>query len=303
MGRILVVDDEAAIQGLLCEYLGSLDHEVRGAHDGVEALEHLGREAFDLVISDINMPRMKGFELLRAVREKYPNTKRALITAYNVEDYLMLALEHDVGNIIAKTTPFCFDELERVVRDLLTGNFFGLEHHLERKAVIQSERVTAPNQIDKLGLRIAQETGTKPLYNKIRLSVVELATNALFYGARGADGARKESWDKNFVLPDKDAIVVSWGRDQNRFGISIADPYGRLEKKTVLYWLARQATHDAAGLPLGVFDSHGRGLFITRSNVDRLLINIETNRRTEIVALLYTDQAPKGSKPLYINEI
>ncbi len=303
MGRILVVDDESAISDLLGEFLGSLGHEVECARDGVEALEVLNRARFDLVISDIHMPRMKGFELLKIVHDQYPNVKRALITAYDIEDYLALALEYDIGNIIAKTTPFCFDEVKRVVNSLLTEDIFGLEAHLDPATQIQREKIVSPDQIDPLALKVALQAGNQVLTNRIRLTVVELVTNALFYGARKADGEQKELWEKSFVVADDEAVEVCWGSDPNRFGVLIADPFGRLTKRTVLYWLARQTTQDEAGLPVGVFDSHGRGLFITRANVDRLLINVASGRRTEIIAIMHTGRMPKGSKPLYINEI
>lgn len=303
MSRILVVDDESAISDLLSEFIATLGHEVESAGDGIEALEALDRSRFDLVISDIQMPRMKGFELLKIVRERHPAVKRALITAYDIDDYLSLALEYDIGNIIAKTTPFCFDEVERVVTSLLTENIFGLASHLDAGAQVHSEKIVSPAQIDPLAFRIASQAETKSLTNRIRLTIVEIVTNALFYGARKADGDQKELWEKNFEVAECDAVEVCWGSDANRFGILIADPFGKLTKNTVLYWLARHTTHGESGLPMGVFDSHGRGLFITRANVDRLIVNIASGRRTEIVAIMHTGPSPKGSKPLYINEI
>ncbi len=85
--RILAVDDEEAIRVMLQQFLTTLGYEVDTAQDGVEALDMLEKSAYDLVLSDINMPRMKGFELLQKVREKHPGVKRAHITAYDVNDY------------------------------------------------------------------------------------------------------------------------------------------------------------------------------------------------------------------------
>lgn len=67
--RVLVVDDEAGMREvvrLALEYLGA---EAVEARDGLEALEILGQEKFDLVISDLRMPRMDGNELYRTVLE------------------------------------------------------------------------------------------------------------------------------------------------------------------------------------------------------------------------------------------
>ncbi len=107
---ILVVDDEPEIRSLIADFLEDDEgYTVLTAEDGVDALENvLPHNTVNLVLSDINMPRMKGFELLNEVRESYPDIKRVLITAYNVEDYFELAMQHDVGNIFVKTTPFNF---------------------------------------------------------------------------------------------------------------------------------------------------------------------------------------------------
>ncbi len=50
-------------------------------------------------------------------------------------------------------------------------------------------------------------------------------------------------------------------------------------------------------------DSHGRGLFIARKYIDRLIVNIDQKRKTEIIIINYFENTYKGFKPLYINEI
>lgn len=86
----------------------SESYNVLEAENGKEALEILKNNKTDLVISDINMPEMKGFDLLKEIKERFPLIKRVLITAYNVEDYLNLALKYDIGNIFVKTAPLIF---------------------------------------------------------------------------------------------------------------------------------------------------------------------------------------------------
>jgi CheY-like chemotaxis protein len=71
--RILVVDDEPSIREAARMILESEDYEVLTAADGVEALHSLSRSLPDLIISDLNMPRMSGFEFLAVVRERFPN--------------------------------------------------------------------------------------------------------------------------------------------------------------------------------------------------------------------------------------
>lgn len=73
--RILVVDDEADIAGILGALLRRAGHEVRAAGDGLEALEMIGREPPDLVLLDVRMPRLDGLETLRRLRHA-PGTAR-----------------------------------------------------------------------------------------------------------------------------------------------------------------------------------------------------------------------------------
>jgi CheY-like chemotaxis protein len=71
--RILVVDDEPAIREAVREILESQGYEVLTAADGLDGLHALSKALPDLIISDLNMPRMSGFEFLSIVRERFPH--------------------------------------------------------------------------------------------------------------------------------------------------------------------------------------------------------------------------------------
>jgi CheY-like chemotaxis protein len=71
--RILVVDDEPSTRDAAREVLESQGYEVLTAADGVDGLQALSKSLPDLVISDLNMPRMSGFEFLAVVRERFPH--------------------------------------------------------------------------------------------------------------------------------------------------------------------------------------------------------------------------------------
>ena len=72
--RILVVDDDESTRECLAALLSSHGYEVSTAEDGFDALLQLTREPPDVVISDLNMPGMSGFELLPVVRRTFPHT-------------------------------------------------------------------------------------------------------------------------------------------------------------------------------------------------------------------------------------
>jgi CheY-like chemotaxis protein len=70
--RLLIVDDEPTTRTLLSHIFEGLGHSVRTAEDGFDALEEMRKETPDILLSDLNMPRMSGFELLSVVRRKLP---------------------------------------------------------------------------------------------------------------------------------------------------------------------------------------------------------------------------------------
>ena len=301
---ILVVDDDVEIRELISDYLA--DHEgykVITAENGRNALELLEQKKIDLVLSDINMPGMKGFDLLKEIKEKYPKIKRVLITAYNVEDYLELAMKHDIGNIFVKTTPFNFQELSAILSRLLRNDIFGLQNYFSGTTELVLYKIHDSKTLEKDAEKIVKIIGDTDRSKRLELVIVEILTNAIFYGVKNESGNEKERWNANVTLPDDRAIIVSVAKDAEKYAISVTDDGGRLKKSDVLYWLNRQISRDDRGLPLGVFDTHGRGLFIARKYIDRMIINIDQDRRTEVIIINYFKDTYKGYKPLYINEI
>ncbi len=80
--KILVVDDEDALRTVLSSELVSEGYEVAAAGDGDEAINELQKKAFDLVLLDIKMPRMNGFEVLKFIKDKHPTTKVIMLTGF-----------------------------------------------------------------------------------------------------------------------------------------------------------------------------------------------------------------------------
>ncbi|RPH32415.1 response regulator [bacterium] len=79
---ILVVDDEDALRTVLGGELASEGYEVRTAADGDEAISELEKSPFDLVLLDIKMPRLNGFEVLKFIKEKHEKTKVVMLTGF-----------------------------------------------------------------------------------------------------------------------------------------------------------------------------------------------------------------------------
>jgi DNA-binding NtrC family response regulator len=80
--KILVVDDEDALRTVLSAELNSEGYDVGTAADGTEALAELQKGKYDLVLLDIKMPNMNGFEVLKVIKEKHGGTKVIMLTGF-----------------------------------------------------------------------------------------------------------------------------------------------------------------------------------------------------------------------------
>jgi response regulator RpfG family c-di-GMP phosphodiesterase len=88
--RILIVDDEAAVGALLKERLSMEGYTCHACTDGEEALQVMEQESFEVVISDVRMPRMSGLVLLEKAFKKYPRSAYLMVTA---EDDVRVAIQ------------------------------------------------------------------------------------------------------------------------------------------------------------------------------------------------------------------
>lgn len=302
MSRILVVDDETAIRWTLRDLLESSGHEVVEACDGQDGLEKALAEPFDLVLSDISMPRLSGIELFKRLETACPHIHRVLLTAHSLEEYIDLLVGNNLSCVLTKSVPFPVDELLSTVDALLTRQIFGIERHLPE--VTSRSKMTIRNHHEMVvACESLSEAATSRRRHHLLTVLNEMVTNAIYYGAMNLPGDRKETWTHDFEIPAEQAVEIELAEGCGRKVISILDHGGRLERKTVLHWLHRQMTQDENGLPLGIFDNHGRGFFISRTFSDRLSISIERGKRCEITLVLYDQAPPLGEKPLVILEI
>jgi len=113
MLKILVVDDEQSMRDFLKILLVKEGHEVITAEDGHKALTCIQKESFDLVISDIRMPRMTGLELLEAAKRLLPDLPVIMITAFASPNDAVQAMKNGAFDYISK--PFNVDEIKSVI--------------------------------------------------------------------------------------------------------------------------------------------------------------------------------------------
>lgn len=112
--RVLVVDDEPAIRRLLHTSLSAEGHQVEEAADGQSALSLLGRNAIDVLVLDLGLPGMDGFEVIRRLREQGSSVPIIVLSSRADEAGKVRALDMGADDFVTK--PFGVDELLARIR-------------------------------------------------------------------------------------------------------------------------------------------------------------------------------------------
>ncbi len=136
--RLLIVDDEPGMREMLSHELGREGYEVVTAPGGAEALALAGAQKFDLVISDVMMPKMDGLALLEALKVLAPETEVILSTGYGTVETAVRAMKMGAYDFVQK--PVNLDELLALVQKALEKNELKalLGVHEAGKAVLSS---------------------------------------------------------------------------------------------------------------------------------------------------------------------
>ena len=113
--KILIVDDESEMRVALETTLKREKFQLTCAEDGKQALDVLEDEDFDLVLTDVRMPKLNGLELLRAVKEKSPKTQVVVMTAYGTIDNAVAAMKEGAFDYLIKGSGFSADVLVSTV--------------------------------------------------------------------------------------------------------------------------------------------------------------------------------------------
>lgn len=129
--RILVVDDEESIREFLDIMLRKEGYEVACAEDGQKALEFLKRKSIDMVISDLQMPHLTGIELLKQVKDQFPDMLFMMITAFGSTETAVEAMKLGAYDYITK--PFKIDEVRINIANALRSQNLEVENRVLKK--------------------------------------------------------------------------------------------------------------------------------------------------------------------------
>lgn len=117
LGSILVIDDETAVLEMIVDALTIAGFQVNSATDGLEALQLIRKQDFDLVVTDVNMPKLDGYQLVEKLRERDTETPVIFLTARNEKVDITRGLKLGADDYITK--PFGLEELTLRIRAIL----------------------------------------------------------------------------------------------------------------------------------------------------------------------------------------
>ena len=149
--RVLVVDDEATIREMLAEFLELEGYAVSTAADGMSALDALDGGIFDLVLTDMKMPRMGGITLLENMKKHAPSTIAVIMTGFGTVETAIDAMKRGAYDYILK--PFKLEEVLHVVSRAIEKRRIETENIRLRQALSLykvSEAINASLSLDQV---------------------------------------------------------------------------------------------------------------------------------------------------------
>lgn len=176
--RILVVDDELNICRSCTKVLTKLDYEVDYALNGYDALKMMDTEPFDIIITDLKMSSLGGMEVLRRVKDTYPDTLVIVMTGYASVSSAVEVMK--IGALDYLPKPFTPDELRAIVRQAVA----------EREIRLQNRKL---QQQTKKGTLLSHKLiGNSPKIKQVITMVQKVAPTDSTVLVHGESGTGKE---------------------------------------------------------------------------------------------------------------
>jgi two-component system response regulator PilR (NtrC family) len=177
MEKILIVEDEKNMNEVLKILLEGEGYDVTSAFDGYEGSEIIKKDIFDLVITDINMPGMDGFDILRIVKELSPDTIVVMITAFGTTESAIEAMKLGAYDYIDK--PFKIDEIRLIVKKAIE------KKKLSAEVKLLKDTIQTSYQLDNI-------IGKSPKMQQLLMSLPKIAQSNSNVLVMGESGSGKE---------------------------------------------------------------------------------------------------------------
>jgi len=172
MAKILVLDDDQGMREFLEIMLSKEGYDVTTADDPAKAINLCRKTAYDLVITDLKMPKIDGIEFLKAIKDQRPETIVILVTAYASGDTAVNAMKEGAYDYVEKGGSI--DDMKKIVHDALLKKGLVAENHLQKKR-------TPENQFSGM---LGQAREMQKIYAMIK-KVANTPANILILGESG----------------------------------------------------------------------------------------------------------------------
>ncbi|MGH9429547.1 MAG: sigma-54-dependent transcriptional regulator, partial [Terriglobia bacterium] len=177
MGKILVVEDNDALRGSVVQALVENGHNVSEVGDGEEATERLQEESYDVVLTDMRMPKKSGLEVLRFAKQVNDLTVAIVMTAFGTIESAVEAMKSGAYDYIQK--PFELEELEVKINRAL--------EHRRDSGVLQILRSQSSQALEHNNI-----VGSSPQIRKIFEIIKKIARSNASILITGETGTGKE---------------------------------------------------------------------------------------------------------------
>ena len=230
MAKILIIEDESAIRRVLTKILveESKEYEVEEAADGVEGVEKLKKEDYDLVLCDIKMPKMDGMEVLAEVKKLKPEIPFVMISGHGDLETAVNAMRLGAYDYISK--PPDLNRLLNTVRNALDKKKLVVENkHLKKKVSKSYEMIgeSAPLQQIRQMIEKVAPTEARVLITGSNGTGKELVAHAIHYQSERSEAPMIEV--NCAAIPSELIESELFGHIKGAFTSAVKDRAGKFE--------------------------------------------------------------------------
>lgn len=173
MEKILIVDDERSMRDVLSIMLKRAGYAVTVATDAEEAIGEINKEIFDLVITDLKMPKGSGLDVLKSVKAASPETMVLVVTAFASTESAVEAMKQGAYDFLTK--PFQVDEVQLIVKNALE------KRRLSTENVLLKREMASHSSFARI---IGQSEAMQKVFDVVR-KVADTRSNVLVCGESG----------------------------------------------------------------------------------------------------------------------
>ncbi len=230
MSRILIIEDEPAIRRVLVKILSDEDksHELFEAENGIEGINLIKKHQFDLIISDVKMPKVDGIEVLEFINLNFPETPFVMISGHGDLDMAVDSMKKGAFDYISK--PPDLNRLLTTVRNALDKKKLIVENKVLKKKIKKNFEMIGESkaiiEIKNLIEKVA-ETEAKILINGPNGSGKELVAKSIHVSSKRADSPLIEV--NCAAIPSELIESELFGHVKGSFTGAIKDKIGKFE--------------------------------------------------------------------------